>query len=217
MLLKMNQMLYYQIASSDNEEAAIEYKSRIADEHADGLLIEVPISEKTGRYKRLFLGDELSAFFVSEDGIKNYFDSHVIGFKEDGIRLIKICKPDPDRIAKVQRRSFLRVSAELEIAVKQSDHVRFVCLTDDVGGGGISFICDGKWPLLPEQTLECWLLVPFRNGTIEHAFFKAEIVRVVELVSGKKQAMIKYVSINDSERQKVIRYCFEKQLKFRNR
>ncbi|WP_139994652.1 flagellar brake protein [Paenibacillus paridis] len=217
MLPKMNQMLHFQIASSDEAEATIEYKSRIADEQEDGLLIEVPISEKTGRYKRLFLGDELSVFFVSEDGIKNYFDSHVIGFKEDGVKLIKIRRPEPDRITKVQRRSFLRVPAELEIAIKMTNQVRFVCETDDVGGGGISFIADGKWPLEAEMVLECWLLVPFKNGTIEHAFFRGEIVRVVELESGRKQAMIKYESINDSERQKVIRYCFEKQLEYRNR
>jgi c-di-GMP-binding flagellar brake protein YcgR len=217
LLPKMNQMLHFQIASSDEAEATIEYKSRIADEQEDGLLIEVPISEKTGRYKRLFLGDELSVFFVSEDGIKNYFDSHVIGFKEDGVKLIKIRRPEPDRITKVQRRSFLRVPAELEIAVKMTNQVRFVCETDDVGGGGISFIADGKWPLEAEMVLECWLLVPFKNGTIEHAFFRGEIVRVVELESGRKQAMIKYESINDSERQKVIRYCFEKQLEYRNR
>lgn len=217
MLPKVNQMLHYQIASSDEEEAAIEYKSRIADQQEDGLLIEIPISEKTGHYKRLFLGDELSIFFESEDGIKNYFDSHVLGFKEDGVKLIIIRKPDPSRITKVERRSFLRVRAELEMAVKLSNYVRFVCMTDDVGGGGISLICDGKWPLAAEQTLECWLLIPYRNGTIDHAFFHAEIVRVEELESGQKQVMIKYANINDAERQKIIRYCFEKQLKYRNR
>lgn len=217
MLPKLNQILYYQIASSDEEEAAIEHKSRIADEQEDGLLIEIPINEKTGRYKRLFLGDELSVYFISDDGIKNYFDSHVTGFKEDRVKLVKIRKPDPERITKVQRRSFLRVPAELEIAVKMPNHARFVCLTDDVGGGGISFICEGKWPVSAEQDLECWLLVPFRNGSIEHASFKAVVVRVIELESGRKQVMIKYVSIIDSERQKVIRYCFEKQLEYRNR
>lgn len=217
LLPKINHMLHYQIASSDDEEAAIEYKSRIADEQEDALLIEVPISEKTGGYKRLFLGDELSVFFAAGDGVKNYFDSHVIGFKEDGIKLIKIQKPKPENITKVQRRSFIRVPAVLEIAVKMSNNVRFVCETDDVGGGGISFICDGKWPLMPEQVLEFWLLIPYKNGSIDHAFFQGEIVRVVELKSGMKQVMIKYASINDSERQKVIKYCFEKQLESRIR
>lgn len=70
MLPKVNQMLHFQIASSDEVEALIDYKSRIADEQDDGLLIEFPISEKTGRIKRLFLGDELSVFLCQRMGLK---------------------------------------------------------------------------------------------------------------------------------------------------
>lgn len=214
---KINQMLFFQIASSEEEESAVEYRSRIADEEEDALLIEYPLSEKTGRAKRLFLGDELSVYFVAGEGVKHYFDSHVIGFKEDGIRLIKIMKPDPERITKIQRRNFLRVPAELELAVKATSHTRFVCLTDDVGGGGISFICEGKWVLESGQTLDCWLLVPYKNGTLEHVWFQAELIRVNVLETGRKQVMIKFISINDSERGKIIRFCFEKQLEYRNR
>ncbi|WP_206098785.1 flagellar brake protein [Paenibacillus paeoniae] len=217
MLPTVNQMLYYHIASSDEAEAAIEYRSRIADEEEESLHIEYPIHEQTGRMKRLFLGDELSVYFLSGDGVKHYFDSHVIGFKEDAIRLVKIVKPDPERMTKVQRRSFLRVPAELELAVKLTEHERFVCHTDDVGGGGISFVSDGKWALQSGGLLDCWLLVPYKNGSIEHVSFQAEIVRVNLLESGRKQCMIKFVSISDSERGKIIRYCFEKQLEFRNR
>ncbi|WP_202903164.1 flagellar brake protein [Paenibacillus gorillae] len=217
MLPRVNQMLFFEIASSDEAEAAVEYKARIADELEDGLLIENPLNESTGRMKRLYLGDELSVHYVTEDGIKNYFDSHVIGFREDTIKLIKIRKPDPDRITKVQRRHFLRVPAELEISVTAMGQIHFVTHTDDVGGGGISFLCDGKWAITREMELDCWLLVPYKNGSLEHASFKAEVVRVVEHTSGRKQVMIKFVSISDSERQKIIRYCFERQLDFRNR
>ncbi|MFF2482137.1 flagellar brake protein [Paenibacillus sp. NPDC058071] len=217
MLPKVNQMLFFEIASSDEAEAAIEYKARIADELEDGLLIENPISVETGRMKKLFLGDELSVYFMTENGVKNYFDSHVLGFREDVIKLIKIRKPEPDRIMKVQRRHFLRVPAELEIAVNGSEQIRFVTHTDDVGGGGISFLCDGKWPMRNEQHLDCWLLIPYKNGSLEHASFKAEVVRVKELQSGRKQVMVKFDSITDSERQKIIRYCFERQLEFRHR
>ncbi|MBH5317983.1 PilZ domain-containing protein [Paenibacillus sp. GSMTC-2017] len=217
MLPKVNQMLYYQVASSDEVEATIEYRSRIADEEDGVLHIEYPLSNQAGRAKRLFLGDELSVFFLSDEGVKHFFDSHVIGFKDDGVRLVKIMKPDPERMTKVQRRSFLRVPAELEMAVKMSSHTRFLCHTDDVGGGGISFVCEGKWPLQSEQTLECWLLVPYKNGTIEHVSFHAEIVRVSVLESGRKEVMSKFISITDSERQKIIRFCFEKQLEYRNR
>lgn len=217
MLPKVNAMLYYHIASSDEAEAALEYKSRIADEDEDGLLIEYPLNEKTGRSKRLYLGDEMSVFFVESDGVKNYFDSHVIGFKEDGVRLVKIMKPDPDKMTKVQRRSFLRVPAELDLAVKTAGNNRFVCKTDDVGGGGISFICENKHHLNQESSIQCWLLLPYKNGGIEHAGFTAEVVRIKELETGRKQAMIKFIEITDSERQKIIRYCFERQLEYRNR
>ncbi|MCR2803039.1 flagellar brake protein [Paenibacillus soyae] len=218
MLPKVNQMLHYQIASSDESEAALEYKSRIADEEGEAFLIEYPLSEKTGRLKRMFLGDELSVFFVSSDGVKHYFDSHVLGFKEDGLlRLVKIMKPDPERMTKVQRRSFLRMPAALDLAVKLSNHERFVCQTDDVGGGGISFICEGKWNLRVESQVDCWLLIPYKNGTIDHAPFQGEVVRINELETGRKQVMMKFVMINDSERGKIIRYCFEKQLEYRNR
>ena len=217
MFPSVNKMLYYQIASSDEVEAAIEYKSRIADDQEEVLLIESPINDKTGGFKRLFLGDELSMYFMTEEGTKYYFDTHVVGFKEDGVRLIKILKPDPDRMMKVQRRNFLRVPAELEIAVKMSSHARFICMTDDVGGGGISFICDNKWSVDAGQLLDCWLLLTYKTGTIEHVSFNAEIVRVNTLESGRKQVMIKYITITDGERQKIIRYCFEKQLEYRNR
>ena len=218
MLPKVNQMLYYQIATSDESEAALEYRSRIADDEGGAFLIELPISEKTGRLKRLFLGDELSVYFVSADGVKHYFDSHVLGFKEDGmLRLVKIMRPDPERMTKVQRRSFLRMSATLDLAVKLSNHERFVSQTDDVGGGGISFICDSKWNLKAESMLDCWLLIPYKNGSIEHAPFRAEVVRINELESGLNQVMLKFELITDTDRGKIIRYCFEKQLEFRNR
>jgi len=217
MLPKVNQLLYIQIASSDEEEAALEYKTRIADENETELFIEIPVQENTGKYKRLFLGDELSAYYLLEDGVKHYFNSHVLGFQEDVVRLIRIRKPEADSITKVQRRHFLRVSTELELAVQLSSRVRFIGLTDDVGGGGISFLCDGKWPMTQGTVLDCWLLVPYKNGSLEHAQFKAEVVRVKKLESGRNQVMVRFNSITDGERQKIIRYCFERQLEIRKK
>lgn len=214
---KVNTFLYLQVASPDEAEAKTVYKSRIADVLDDTLLIEVPIDESTGQFKRLFLGDELSAYYLTEGGVKHYFDTHVLGFRDDVIKLIEIRKPDPDSIRKVQRRSFLRVTAVLELAVKLANQVRFLAYTDDIGGGGVSFITDPRWSLKAGDVMECWLLLPYKNGTIEHAYFKPEVVRVKKLESGRNQVMAKFIEISDSERQKIIRYCFERQLEFRKR
>lgn len=217
MLPKVNQILHMQINSIDEEEAKIEYKSRIADVSESAIVMEVPLNEKTGRLKKLYMGDELSAYFVSQGGVKNYFTTSVTGFREDVIRLVEIRKPEPEAITQVQRRSFLRVPAELEIAVKFSEQLQFVALTEDVGGGGISFICDGYIPLGVNSPISCWVLVPYKNGAIEHVPLKGEIVRVKKLESGKQLAMVRFMEITDRDRQKLIRFCFERQMDFRKR
>nr|WP_308422678.1 flagellar brake domain-containing protein [Paenibacillus abyssi] len=214
---KVNQILYIQVASSDEEEAKIEYKSRIADVGENDILIEIPINEQTGRFKKLFLGDELSTFFITEGGMKNYFNTHVVGFKEDVIKLISIQKPDPDQVTKVQRRSFFRVNADLELAVTLSGQIKFLAVTDNIGGGGVSFIADGKYTIKSGDLLDCWLLLTYKNGSIDHVNFKCEIVRVKPLETGRNQVMCKFSDISDTERQKIIRFCFERQLDYKNR
>lgn len=215
MLPKVNQTLFLQINSIDEEESRQVFKSRIAEIDEQYMSIEVPINEMTGKLKRLYVGDELSAFFLTEGGMKNYFSTHVLGFKEDVIRLVIIRKPEPEAITKVQRRSFLRVPAELEIAVKLTEQIQFVSVTDDVGGGGISFLCDQNVPVKPGVSLSCWLLVPLKSGKVEHVPFKGECVRVNPLENGRQQVMIRFTEIRDKERQKIIRFCFERQLEFR--
>ncbi|NRF89680.1 flagellar brake domain-containing protein [Paenibacillus frigoriresistens] len=217
MLPKVNQILHMQVNSIDDEESKIEYKSRIADVTDHVIAIELPLNEKTGRLKKLYQGDELSAFFLGQGGVKHYFTTSVTGFREDVIRLVELRKPEPEAITQVQRRSFLRVLAELEIAVKLSDQIQFIGVTEDVGGGGISFICEGHIPIGMNAIISCWVLAPYKNGNIEHIPFTGEVVRVKQLESGKQLAMIRFTDIADRERQKLIRFCFERQMDFRKR
>ncbi|WNQ09308.1 flagellar brake domain-containing protein [Paenibacillus aurantius] len=214
MLPSINQLLYLQINSIDDEEAKQEYKSRIADIETNYLSVEIPIHEATGRLKRLYVGDELSAYFITEGGVKHYFTTSVLGFKEEGIRQVIIKKPAEDDISKIQRRNFLRVPAELEMAVQFGERGRTVAVTEDVGGGGISFHCDKHSPLSVGMQIACWLLVPYKNGKIDHIAFKGDVVRVKPL-DNRQLGMLRFSEIADRDRQKIIRYCFERQLDFR--
>ncbi|WP_281886866.1 flagellar brake protein [Paenibacillus sp. YYML68] len=217
MLPKINQILHIQVNSIDEEEAKQEYKSRIADMTDSSIMMEVPLHEKTGRLKRLYPGDELSIYFVSEGGVKNYFNSSVIGYTDDVIRLVQIKLPAVESITKMQRRTFLRVPAELDIAVKLVENLQFVALTDDVSGGGVSFLCESNTPVSSGQAVGCWLNIPYKNGTIEHVPFKGEVVRVKALETGRLQVMMRFTEIADRDREKVIRFCFERQFDFRKK
>lgn len=215
MLPKINDILFIQVNSVDEEEAQKEFKSRIADVRDDVMSIEVPIEIKTGRFKKLYTGDELSIYYMSEGGVKNYFNTQVVGLKREAISLVLIRKPNPEAIAKVQRRTFLRVPAELEVSVQLANLHQFLAITEDVGGGGISMSCDVKEPVNPKDVVSCWLLIPYRNGTVDHVPFKAEVMRIKELETGRKLVMLGFTEISDADRQKVIRYCFERQLELR--
>lgn len=217
MLPKVNDLLYIQVAAAEENNTDKECKSRIADVQDDFMLIEVPIEIGSGRVKRLYTGDELSIYFLTEGGVKNYFNTYVLGFNDDVIHLIRIRKPEPENITKIQRRQFLRVAAKLEIAVKLKDGSRFIALTDDVGGGGLAFRYEGKRQLVHGDSIYCWLLIPYKNGSIDHVPFEAELVRTKKMDNGHHMIFLKFTNISDMERQKLIRYCFERQFDFRNR
>lgn len=214
---KVNEVLYIQINTGDEKEASHVYKSRISEIHDDFIHMEVPIQERTGRLKKLYMGDELSTYFLTEGGVKNFFNTHVLGFHEDVIRMVRIRKPELEEITKIQRRSFLRVQAELEIAVGHKDGSRFVAKTEDVSGGGVSFYAESDQKLKVGDLLSCWLLVPYKNGSLEHVPFESEVIRVMKLPTNQSLIMLKFINIVDMERQKLIRFCFERQLDFRNR
>ncbi|MCI3920261.1 flagellar brake domain-containing protein [Paenibacillus sp. TRM 82003] len=213
--MKINQTLFIQVASLDEQESRKEYKTRIADGSDEYLSVEVPIEEKTGRLKRLEVGDQISAYFLTGDGVKNFFETEVVGHSTDVIRLVQLRRPEPDAITRVQRRTFLRVPATLEIACRLGDHLQFLAVTEDVGGGGISIIVDGNLPLKKDDALACWLLIHYRNGAIEHVPFRSEIVRIKPLETGKQLAMMRFLEISNAEQQKIIRYCFERQFDIR--
>lgn len=215
MLPKVSQVLHIQINSIDEEEARQEYKSRIADISEHYITMEVPMNERTGKLKKLYAGDELSVYFMTDGGVKNYFTSSVLGFREDVVRVVLIRKPELEAITKIQRRNFLRVPAELDLAVKLTEQLQFVGVTDDVSGGGISFLCDPSIPLETQKAISCWLLLSYRNGKVDHVPFKGEIVRLKGMDSGKQQVMVRFIDISDKDRQKIIRYCFERQLEIR--
>jgi len=217
LLPKLNQDLFIQVANVDNDEENQLYKTRIADLDDDYIYMEQPIHTMKGGFMTLFQGDSLSIYFLSTGGTKNYFYSEVVGFQEDNIRLVTITKPEQSAISQVQRRNHLRVAAELEIAIRISDNLQFLAVTKDLSGGGTAFECESHYAIQPNTQFDGWLLLPYKNGSIEHASFKGEIVRIKELEGGLKIGMVTFTNISDVDRQRVIRYCFEKQLEYRKK
>jgi len=201
-----------QLMPVHDAESAPTFRSRVADMDEHFIWLEIPLDEKSRRYHRPRTGEHFRMFYFTKDGVKHAFESPVTGVKKDVVNLFSVRKPSLDSITREQRRSFLRVEAQLELAIRIGDKVRFTAITDDVGGGGLSFRTDRKWPLAAGGALSCWLLLTYRNGNLGHAKFEGEIVRVMPVEPDKHLVMMRFLDIQDSEQQKIIRFCFERQL-----
>ncbi|MBW5446667.1 glycosyl transferase [Cohnella sp. CFH 77786] len=211
-LPKINQTTYLQLMPVPDPESASTLRSRVADMDENSIWLEIPLDEKTRRYHRPQPGEQLRMFYFTQDGVKHLFTTTVTGVKKDTVTVFSVNKPNLDEIEREQRRSFLRVEAQLELALRIGDKTRFTAITDDVGGGGLSFRTDRKWPLVPGTSLSCWLLLTFKNGNIGHAKFEGEVVRAMPVEPDKHLVMMRFTDIQDAEQQKIIRFCFERQL-----
>ncbi|WP_200965159.1 flagellar brake protein [Insulibacter thermoxylanivorax] len=213
MLPAIGQMITLQVISADEREASLTFKSRLADEDEQSLWIEAPFDNQ-GQLKQLYKGNALSISYVTS-GVKFYFSTHVTAErKENGIILFAIEKPAQDDITKVQRRAFLRVKAQLEVAATLAGNRRLLAVTEDISGGGLSMIADRDIGLRAGDPLECWVLLPFRNGKIEHIPLKGTVVRSENRDQGPF-ITIKYTQISEADRQKIVQYCFDRQLELR--
>jgi c-di-GMP-binding flagellar brake protein YcgR len=211
-LPKINQTTYMQVMPVAQPEAAATLRSRVADLDNESIWLEIPLDEHSRKYHRPRIGEQVRMYYFTQEGVKHQFTTTVTGLKQDPVRLFSVRIPHAGDVEREQRRSFLRVEAQQEIAVRIGDKARFTALTDDVGGGGLSFRCDRSWPIVPGLSLNCWLLLNYRNGNLGHAKFASQVVRVVPLEPNKHLVMIRFQDIHDTEQQKIIRFCFERQL-----
>lgn len=209
----IGQVITLQVAAVDEQEASRRLRSRIANEQGREFWIETPIDED-GRMRVLHEGDALSISYMSA-GATFYFNTHVTGRKqENGIRFFTIEKPLTADITRVQRRNFLRVDADLDVAVRMAGNKRFLAVTQDISGGGLSMITREPVRLHAEDMLDCWVLIPYRNGSIEHVPLTGAIVRTKSAENGLL-IMLRFTEIMETDRQKIVRFCFEKQLELR--
>lgn len=217
-MLKINQPVWIQVVSSDEEERQKSLKSRIADLDDHLFAIEMPLDETTGTFRKLEHNEPVTVTFSSEQGITHYFETEVIGKRKDQVPLYLLRMPRPQDISKVQRRSFFRVKANLDVACRKGNLLAFVAKTEDIGGGGISVSCDLDLPIREQDELSCWLLIHFRNGQIEHVPFRAKVLRTKPLEEKDRQLlMMQFTDISEAEQQKVVKFCFERELELRKK
>ena len=222
MLPKIGQTIHLDLTGDGEENQLYTYKSRVADLRDQIAVIELPISEKTGRTSPLLAGTACHAWYIGVDGSRYEFPTTILGRYSENIPVLHMSLPAKEEVRRNQRRNYLRIQTSIEIAVKLDDSIRnyhFLARTADLSGGGLSFTCQETYRLKEQDTLKIWLSLPNKAGQVQHAYAEGEIVRVkAPKEKGKHQwVSVKFVQISESDRSKIVRACYERQLEMRKK
>lgn len=212
MSVQSGDIIYFQFQAVEGDQTEI-YQAIVGRVDDDSLYIGQLSHKKSSSVKKLVLGEELYAYYLIDNEIKHYFSTIVTGFDSTS-SLSRIRKPHQEEISVVQRRQYLRVKAQIEVAIKKEDY-RFVAITDNVSAGGLSFTTDVMNKIQKNDLLECWLLLHMKNGKIDHIPLTAKVMSVIDSTSLTPRYLAEYTVISEMDRQKMIRYCFERQFDFR--
>ena len=202
---------HIRLVSFEEKEEAKQYKTTVADISNDLIMITYPIDEQTGRTAVLLDGQPVYVSYINQDGNQYEFSSVILRRIKENIPLLQIRKPEPKEVRKIQRRNYVRVPAMLNVDF-MIEGVKHSAMSIDISGGGILLLCKGNI-VFPEGVFPVTIHLP--DGDVQA---KTEPVRQpVKQDNGLQKIPLRYTQIAEGHRDKIVRFCFAKQLENRNK
>ncbi|MDR2884190.1 MAG: flagellar brake domain-containing protein [Deferribacteraceae bacterium] len=213
-VLQRNTKLMVILANGDGNS----YDSRIEDIDDDQLMISMPTNR--GRPMPVAKGSILNVSAIAGNG-KSDFDCRVLSVVKTPIYMLVVTLPDALRHE--QMREFFRVPVHLRVKVflgnldkldifnKTSRAVPFYDgLVDDLSGGGCRLSCDSG--IIEGDVIVLDLSNSLVDGIKQ---LECKAVRVAFRPNGKRIISLKYSNISETNRDKIIRYVFRRQLELK--
>ncbi|MBB5323431.1 c-di-GMP-binding flagellar brake protein YcgR [Anoxybacillus tepidamans] len=209
------------ILESRNEKEVHEYKSKVVEIFPDLIHIDYPVNKKTGKTVYLINGMQFKASFVGKDECLYLFDTEVKGKVRDPIPMIVLSYPGDDQLVRIQRRQYVRVEANVDIAIHplHGEFLPFATMTTDISAGGAAIVLPERAAtILPGTVVEAWLVLHMKSGDYHYIKVPAKIVRIFQAEgSHVYKASLQFLTMEPKERVLLIRYSFERQLEMRKK
>lgn len=204
-----------------NDESKETYRCKLLDIKGDQCYVDYPVNERTGKTSIFFEGTQFKISFVARDDSLYIFHTELLGRKKlKNIPVLVLYYPGNDHLIKIQRREFVRIRASLDVALHDPENKRspIITRTVDISGGGMAVIAPRKMSYKPSDELETWIVLPFRQHDYAYIHACSKLLRHIKGGSETPDKMtFKYSDIKEQARQKIIQYCFEKQLEARRK
>lgn len=202
---------------ADEDDNLQRFRCRVVEQKGSIIYIDYPINTKTGRTDYFPIGTFLFAYYVGKDQSVYKFYSEIIGRKRDKVPML-LMRYDQNKLEKIQRREYVRVSSALDVSLTDpNDEIEpFTTITKDISGGGIAVIVPPNTEVKPRTQFDLVIVLRSKDNEINYIFTRAEAIQTNELSKDEQEILsMEFVDIFESDRQQIIQYCFETQLKER--
>jgi len=203
----------------NNHAQSVRYRCKLAEVKDNALLIDYPIEEKTGKTPVLLNGTVFTAIYINDSQVFR-FPTTFIQRISGQVPLMLMSFDGEDSMEEIQRRNYVRVEANLDIAIHSSEGAfrPFTTMTSDIGGGGSLINLPDDFPIEEEDSIVSWIVLPMTSGADQYIKVQSRAIRIfTDKHTNGKRATIKFLLQSERERQPIIRFCFEKQLEARKK
>lgn len=145
-------------------------------------------------------GTELPVKIFTPTGVKA-FDTIIINSPYESEFVIEFVE---DHI-QIQRREFSRVELKVKVIIERTGSDNIVTETIDISGGGLRFTYDGEFDF--QEEVGALLYLPYAIRSIKA---KGYILKPKHLP--QNQHVLLFTSIDENDRDKIVKQCFDIQL-----
>jgi c-di-GMP-binding flagellar brake protein YcgR len=194
------------------------YKCRLVEKNGEFLYIDYPINIDTSKTAFLLDGTQLKVTFASGESAY-LFESEIIGRVKKEIPMMKISFPGNQNVIKIQRRQFVRVETGVDVAIHSLDSTfkPFTAITRDISAGGSLIVTDKPIDFNDGTVISCWFVLPMQNGEYHYINLMSKVIRMIENKDTHKTFSLEFIDVKPLERQILLRFSFDRQLKMKKR
>ncbi|MBE1554098.1 flagellar brake protein [Sporosarcina limicola] len=191
------------------------YKSKVIDIGDEFIVIDYPTHIETGRIAFFIDGAQIHVTFTNSMKSSYAFQAKVIGRVNKGVPLLKLSYPGDDQLIKIQRREFVRVETPIDVAIEKDGQFS-QCVAEDISAGGIAINLPVQKEFKEGDSLGITITLPFISKDIKYIKADMTIIRIWEK-DGRKIASLQFEEVPQDDRQNIVRFCFEHQLRMRKK
>lgn len=196
---------------------AAAYSTYVEDAGQHGITVVHP--SVGGRPVPLTPGDGVRLEYAVKGLARLAFPTRITALEPGAVPLITLALPEKEEVERFQQRDFVRLDAQLSLlyyVINAPDGAArpggvFRSHTRDISGNGAQILCPEPFP--PGTQLDIHLEV---HDRVVHAV--GEVIRLVQQVSPRENWMgVRFVGLDERDRDLIIRYIFSEQRDRRRR